>query len=134
MPKAPFAVSWSNKFCSGNLITKSKADRWILSLGSHAHRPWNRIICRQWHDTPIDNHNHVMQILQQLRDDGHKWFFITPRGNSGVHNGVHIYCGESTLPFVVWLHAAPVVSTRSYTSDEFNSHMQTIVSWCTRSW
>lgn len=98
-------------------------------LCGHAHRPWTRLVCNNWLGEPIANTEQVFQIAGQLVHMGYDDFFISPRGITDATYGIQIWCTQPEMQFVIMLHAAPVVSMRSYTSEQFEDQIRTMCSW-----
>jgi hypothetical protein len=91
--------------------------------------PWQRMVCDNWLGDPIRSLDHVLQIARELRRMGYKHFFISPRGTQDATYGMQVWSAEPEMQFVIMLHAAPVVSMRSYTPDQYEDQIRAMLSW-----
>jgi len=125
---------WYDKSNSTNRATQKAAhvsDLTCAQLCEHSHLPWSRVVCTNWLGAPILNVRHMFKIVSELRTMGYEHFFISRRGVTDAAYGVQIWCAEPEMPFVIMLHASPIVSMRSYTADQFEEQIRTMCTWST---
>lgn len=97
----------------------------------HSHKPWHRVICNNWLGKPITDTTHVFMIESALRSMGHEYFFISRRGVSHASYGIQVWCSEPEIAFVILLHASPILHMRSYTPEQFEDQISTMLTWST---